>query len=209
MDLPVSLPCRLYLLSYDTTKHRLAAPSQLGLVLSAAALTELYLNGQITNVEGRPSAAVPRSGDPVLDPLLAQIAGDKPRSWLRWVDRGERATYAAVQERLAVARLIQIEARRFFGLIPYNRASLNDERPVMQLRNIVDRALAEEVPVNRVNRADAALAALAAVGELRTVVSWRLARGRRQRIAEFAAIAGPALPALHKAVAARKSAGVV
>jgi hypothetical protein len=207
VDLPASLPCRLYLLAYDTTKQRFTARQQLGLVLSAAALTELYLNGQITNIDGTPSVSAPQAADPVLDPLLAQIAESKPRSWVRWVNRGERATRTAVQERLVTARLIQIEARRLFGLIPFDRVSVCDERLVQQLRDIVDRALAEEVPVNRVERADAALVALAAAGGLRAAVSWRRARGGRQRIAEFAAAAGPAVPALRKAVAARKSAG--
>ena len=207
MDLPASLPCRLYLLAYDTTKQRFTGSQQLGLALSAAALAELYLNGQIANVDGKPSASTPRAADPVLDPLLAQIAVDKPRSWARWVNRGERATRAAVRERLVAAHLIEIEAHRLFGLIRYDRVSVNDERLVVRLQGIVDRALAEEVPVNRVDRADAALVALAAAGELRTAVPWRRARACRQRIAEFAALTGPAVPALRKAVAARNSAG--
>ena len=43
MNVPESLPARLYLLAYDTEKNRLTSRSQLGLVLRAAALTDLYL----------------------------------------------------------------------------------------------------------------------------------------------------------------------
>jgi hypothetical protein len=206
VDLPTALTSRLYLLAYDTDKQRLTARGQLGEMLRAAALTELYLAGHLAEVDGKPKATASRVTDPVLDGVLQEIALSRPRSWTRWVGRGGRATVRAVRERLEDSRHITVEPYRIFGIFPASRVTLRNPRLVPQLRDLVTHALRAELPTNRVNPADAALVALAAAGEVRIAVSRRQARESKQRITQFAEVAGPAVPALRKAIAQKRAA---
>ncbi len=47
MELPESLPARLYLLAYDRRRQRLTARPQLGFLLRAAAMADLELGGHV------------------------------------------------------------------------------------------------------------------------------------------------------------------
>src|ERR1700727_2368107 len=91
MTLPESLPARLYLVAYDTGKNRVTARSQLGLVLRAAALTDLYLAGRVTDENGKVRATGDGrpAGDPLLDEVLQQLAEHRPRSWQGWIAHGQ------------------------------------------------------------------------------------------------------------------------
>jgi Golgi phosphoprotein 3 (GPP34) len=81
MELPESLPARLYLLAYDRRRQRLTARTQLGYVLRAAALADLELRGNLTDQDGKARVAGDRVvADPVLDAVLQEIAGSRPRS---------------------------------------------------------------------------------------------------------------------------------
>jgi hypothetical protein len=206
VDRPTALTSRLYLLAYDTDKQRLTARGQLGAMLRAAALTELYLGGHLTDVDGKPKATASRVTDPVLDGVLQEIAASRPLSWTRWTGRAERATFRAVQERLEDSSYITVEPYRILGIFPASRVTLRDPRLVPDLRDVVTRALSSELPSNRVLPMDAALAAIAAVGELRIAVSRRRAREAKQRIKELSEVAGPALPALRKVIAQKHAA---
>ncbi|MFL6056949.1 MAG: GPP34 family phosphoprotein, partial [Actinoallomurus sp.] len=53
MSLPRSLPARLYLLAYDLDKERMTSRTQLGLVLRAAALADLYLDRRLADEDGK------------------------------------------------------------------------------------------------------------------------------------------------------------
>ena len=92
MQLPESLPARLFLLALNPTRQRLTAAQHLGYLLRAAALTDLELRGLISDESGKVRVGTQlRAGDPVLDAMLAEIAGDRPRSWRSWVQRRHRA----------------------------------------------------------------------------------------------------------------------
>jgi hypothetical protein len=86
MTLPESLPARLYLLAYDTKKNRVTARSQLGLVLRAAALADLYLAGRVTDENG------------------------KVRSWRGWIAHGQPAV-RTVRAQLEAGRIIRVKHR--------------------------------------------------------------------------------------------------
>jgi hypothetical protein len=206
VDLPTALTSKLYLLAYDTDKKRLTARSQFGAVMRAGALTELYLAGHLSEVDGKPKATASRVTDPVLDGVLQEIAQSRPRSWAYWVGRGRRATFRAVQERLEDSRQITVEPYRILGIFPASRVTLRNPRLVPQVRDAVTRTLRGELPANRVDPADAALAAIAAAGELRIAVSRRQARESKQRIAQLSQLAGPAVPALRKVIAQQRAA---
>lgn len=208
-----SLPGRMYLLTYDTAKGRLAGRGQLDLVVRAAALASLYLDGSLADDRGKPKvsaaiAARPASPSvaPVLGDLLREIAESRPRAWHSWIGRNGRATLRAVAHQLEDARAIRLEPHRVLGLFPATRVVLLQPGAVAQQRDAVRNALRPEVPVSRVPPAEAAMAAMAVHGELRVAVSRQEARAHKERIAELAAIGGPAVAALRKAVRARQAA---
>lgn len=201
MSLPESLPARMYLLAYDTGKNRLTARTQLGLVLRAAALADLYLAERLTDERGRPRAVPGRPmGDPVLDGLLDQIAGRRPRSWHRWIGSQERGTIRAVRDQLEAGRCITVRRR----ILRSARIELRDPRAVRQYADQVRAAL--RAPAARAEPRTAAALALAARGEVPTVVSRRERREHRRRLDELAVYTGPVADALRKALRSKRAA---
>lgn len=202
MNLPESLPARMYLLAYDTGKNRLTARSQLGLVTRAAALTELYLAGQVADEGGRARPAGDRgpTGDPLLDSLSEQIAAHRPRPWHRWIGRGERFAVRAVRDRLEAERHIAVERRT---ILP-DRVEPRDRHAVKAYADEVRAALRR--PASRTDPRTAAILALADRGEVRTVVTRRDRREHRRRLDELAVHTGPIADALRKALRSKRAA---
>src|SRR3954468_1158101 len=99
VDVPDSLPGRLYLLAYDTKRGRLTCRSELGYIMRAGALADLLLAGHLTDEGGRP-----RAGDPagLTDPLLAEVRGQtaapRPRHWRHWVAKRDRQAVRSVRD---------------------------------------------------------------------------------------------------------------
>jgi Golgi phosphoprotein 3 (GPP34) len=200
MELPESLPARLYLLAYDKRRRRLTARTQLGYALRAAALADLELRGNLADEGGKVRVADDRPvGDPVLDAVLQEIAGSRPRGWGHWVRAGQRAIKRAVQDQLDAGRWIRVAPRRVLGLFPAATITLRDPRALSRLTLIAARTLHGGRPAERVDRRDAALVALAAAGEL-PVLPRRQRRAQRHRITRLTERSGSAAPALHKVV---------
>jgi hypothetical protein len=201
MKLPESLPAQMYLLAYDSDKNRLTARSQLGLILRAAALTELYLTDRLTDESGHPRAVDGRpTGDPLLDDLVRQIADHRPRSWHRWIGRQENSTLRAVRDRLEADQVIKVDHRR---LLP-DKVELRDRHAVQRYADTV-RAALQRSPA-RADARTASTLALAARGEVKTIVSRRERREHRQRLDEFAVYTGPVADALRKAIRTKRAA---
>jgi hypothetical protein len=202
VTLPESLPARLYLLAYDTEKNRMTAGSQLGLVLRAAALADLYLTERLTDEAGKARAAGGGrpTGDPVLDDLARQIADSRPRRWHRWIGRQERGTVRAVREQLEGQRCIRVNHR---AILP-DTVELRDRRAVKEYADSVRAALRQ--PAARADARTAAVLALAARGEVKTVVSRRERREYGKRLDELAVYTGPVADALRKALRTKRAA---
>lgn len=201
MSLPESLPERMYLLAYDVDKNRLTGRSQLGLVLRAAALAELYLTERLTDDGGRPRVTGGRpTGDPLLDDLLRQIADGRPKAWYRWVGRQEHGTVRAVRDRLEADRRISVTRR----VLRPAKVELRDRLAVKEYADGVRAALRR--PAARAEPRTAAVLALAARGEIRTVVSRRERREQRKRLDELAVYTGPVADALRKAMRNKRAA---
>ncbi|MFC5748008.1 GOLPH3/VPS74 family protein [Actinomadura rugatobispora] len=199
VEIPESLPARMFLLAYDLEKKRLAVSgSRLGYVLRAAALTELYLDGRLTEERRKPKPDTP--GD---DPygLVAQIASSRPRSWQYWVRKDSRAMVRTVRDELAGGGWIRVRHRRVLGLFPCDEVTVKDPRVVKTLWGGASSALRGR-PVAHVNSYDAAAVALAAAGELKTVLPGADRRRHKRRIAELTARSGPAAPAVRKVIQA-------
>jgi hypothetical protein len=200
MTLPESLPARLYLLAYDTEKNRVTAQSQLGLVLRAAALADLYLAGRVTDEDGKVRATGDRrpTGDPLLDEMLQQLAEHRPRSWQGWIAHGQPAI-RTVRTQLEAGLCIRVEHRR---ILP-DRVELRD-RPAV--RRYADEVRAElRGPASRTEPRTAAVLALAARGEISTVISRSERREHRQHLDELAVCTGPIADALRKAWRERRA----
>jgi hypothetical protein len=201
MNLPESLPARMYLLAYDTEKNRMTSRSQLGLVLRAAALADLYLSERLADDRGKARVADPRpTGDPLLDDLMGQIAAaNRPRSWHRWIGRQEHGAVRTVREQLEAARCLKVEHR---AILP-DRVELRDRHTVKQYADEVRAALRK--PAARAEPRTAAVLALAARGEIKTVLSRHDRREYRERLDELAVYTGPVADELRKALRSKRA----
>jgi hypothetical protein len=201
MTVPDSLAQRIFLLAHDPDKGRVRIGTNLGAMVRAAALADLYLAGHVTDERGRVTA-VPRRrcADPVLAGLLDEIAASRPRKWQSWVDRRQRATVTAVRAQLGDGGWVRLEAYRILGLFPSTRVTLRDPRVRKELLGRVRAALKD--PISRVGPADAALVTVVAAGDLGLVLSRRARRDARRRLQELADLSGPIGPALRKSIEA-------
>lgn len=208
MEIPDTLPARLYMLAYDARRERLTARSKLSYLIRAAALVDLQLRGHLTDEKGRPRAAgtAPPVLDPVLESVLAQILAGRSRRWRWWVASNSRQTLRAVRNQLATEKWIRVEIRRLLGLIPVTTVTVRDPRVLHRLAALIRAALSPARPSSQVHPRDAALVALAATAELPTALTRRQRREHRARIAELADQTGPAVRALSQAYAALEAA---
>jgi Golgi phosphoprotein 3 (GPP34) len=203
VELPDSLPARMFLLAYDLNKQRLAVTGdQLGYVLRAAALTELFLDGRLIEDKRRPKPDTP--GD---DPygVVAQIADSRPRSWQHWVRKDAKAMVRTVRDELAAAGYVRVRRHRRLGLFPHVEVTVKDPRVVKSLCRGALSALRGR-PVAHVDGYDAAAVALAAAGGLKTVLPRPERRRHKRRIEALTARTGPAAPAVRKVITADSAA---
>ncbi|HEU5159406.1 MAG TPA: GPP34 family phosphoprotein [Streptosporangiaceae bacterium] len=205
MDLPQSLPGRMYLLAYNPGRRRMTAGAQLGYVLRAAALADLLLAGAIADVSGKAGAQPGQVvADPLVDVVLQQIASSRPRSWRSWVSKGAAPMKRDVREQLVTEGWIQVEPRRILGLFPVAEVTVTDTRVVDLLAGSVAAALRD--PIDEVDPRDAALVALAAAGEIKTALPRARRREHKERIARLSEVIGPVAKALRKVVQAQQAA---
>ncbi|WP_181783306.1 GOLPH3/VPS74 family protein, partial [Pseudonocardia pini] len=133
MNTPDTLAGQLYLLGWDLDKRRLTHSTHRGLLLRAAALTDLLAAGLLREENGKP---VPVHGSrPPADPLLAAVLAEvaesaRPRSWRRWIGHHAGRADRIVRDRLAAERWVRVEPRRFLGIIPADRVTVRDTRVV-------------------------------------------------------------------------------
>ena len=195
VNVPESLPARMFLLAYDLRKHRMSVGgSRLGYVLRAAALTELYLDGRLGEEDGKPVQGTP--GD---DPygVMAEIAASRPRSWQHWVSKDGKVLVETVRDELVRGRWIRVRGGRALGLFPRVEVTVKDPRVVKTLWGGASSALRGR-PVAHVHSYDAAAVALAAAGGLKTVLPGPDRRRHRRRIEELTARTGPAAAGVRK-----------
>ncbi|MEU8342961.1 Golgi phosphoprotein 3 (GPP34) [Actinomadura meyerae] len=199
VEVPETLPARMYLLAYDLRKRKMTSGGvRLGYLLRGAALTELYLDGRLQEERRRPVPGTP--GD---DPygVAAQIAASRPRPWRHWVRTDAKAIVAAVRDELERDGWIRVRRTRVLGLVPRQEITVKDPRVVKQLWGGASSALRGR-PVAHVNSYDAAAVALAAAGELGSVLPRTDRRRHRRRIEELTARSGPAAPAVGRLIRA-------
>jgi hypothetical protein len=201
MDVPRSLPARVYLAVYDTQRHKLTRTSRLHHLVRTAALEELTLAGFLLDEDGKVVVAPgrERTGDPVLDDVLDLVReSQRHHDWKHWVRKHSTRTRNALRDQLAAQRVVRVEPRRILGVIPSDKVTVRDTRPVKELQRAAVRALTGRMPTTQLDPRDVALAAITALGEVDTVCRGSVRRENRERIKELVALSGPAVPALKK-----------
>jgi hypothetical protein len=203
MDVPRTLPARVYLTAYDAQRRKLTRTSRLHHLVRAAALEELTLTGHLRDQDGKVVApGREKTGDPVLDGVLELVRGsERARDWKHWVRKHATRTRDAQRDQLAARRVVRVERRRLLGLVPRHVVTVRDTRGVKALQQAAARALTGRTPTTQLDQRDVALAALAAIVELDTVCRGSVRRENRSRIKELVALSGPAVPALKKVLA--------
>jgi hypothetical protein len=199
MAVPDSLPQRIFVLAYNPAKGRVGMGTSLGAMLRAAALADLYLKGHVTDERGRAAVGVRHPClDPVLEALLEEIAGSKPRKWQSWVGRRQGVAVRAVRQQLGDGGWVRLEPHRVLGLFPTTRVTIRDPRVRKELLGRVNDALKK--PIGRVDPGDAALVAIVAAGALSLVLDGKTKRAYKRRIQELTELSGPIGPALRKSL---------
>jgi len=207
----LSLPARLYLLAWDTTKLKVTDAAHLPHIVRAGALTELAQRGLLADVDGIATPTDPdaQTGDPVLDGLLELVEESRPHRWKTWVGLRARVTLDAVRAQLAADGYLRAEKTRVLGLFPSVEYEIDRVAVVDALRAEAREVLEGPVPVEQVPERDAALVALAAGAELRTLLSGKEQRQYKQRIEDLVERSGATTPAMKKAVQEVRSAVVL
>ncbi|MET8247003.1 GPP34 family phosphoprotein [Streptomyces sp. NPDC005202] len=207
----LSLPARLYLLAWDTTRRKVTGAAHLHHLVRAGALTELAQRGLLLDEDGiaTPVDLDARTGDAVLDGLLDLVRESRPRRWKTWVTLRARFTLVAVREQLAAEGYLRAEKRRVLGIFPSVEYVLERAAVVDALREEAREVLQGSLPAAEVSDRDAALVALAAAAELRILLPGKDRRRHRQRIEELTERSGAAAPALRKVVREVRTAVIV
>lgn len=132
----LSLPARLYLLAWDTTRLKVTGATHLHHLVRAGALTELAQRGLLADVDGiaTPVDADAHTGDLVLDGLLELVEESRPRKWKAWVTLRARVTLDAVRAQLAAEGYLRAEKKRVLGLFPSVEYELERVSAVEALR---------------------------------------------------------------------------
>jgi hypothetical protein len=202
MMVPDSLPARFFLLAYDERRQRPVA-YQMHYALRAAALTDLWLRGLVVDLDNRPRVAPGASAASVADPVLAQmlreLATGKAYRWENRIRRTDRAIRAAVRDQLVAAGVIRSESRRRLLFFHADRVTIRDPLLLKRLRAEVAATLRPH-PISDLDRRGAALTALLAAGEVRATLPRAVIREHQARLRDLQKTAGPAAPALHKAI---------
>ena len=199
--MPDCLPAKLYLLAWDAGRRRVRGGEVLSYVLRAGILAELHQRGCLTDRDGRAVVADRRTGDPMLDWVLRDLAArPRPKRWKALVQRDRRRSRQAVERQLEATGAIRVERRT---LLP-DRVLVERPEVVRQLRAEASGPLFDHaVPVPQIPRQQAALTVMAAVGRLPDVFTGRDRWRNRGRLKELTAYSGVVPRALKKALTER------
>lgn len=199
----LTLPERLYLLSYDLDKDRLDSVSSLyrDQLLRAAALAQLTIGG-VLGVRKRKAvrAGGPAPRDPFLARVLDDVPAHKPRSWTDVLLRGPGTAEKTVRDRLADAGAITVEKSRLLGLLPVRKVTPGDPDQVRGLRERVRHTVTSGLDPASAPLEDTAVAAIAAEGDVESVFTWREKRAHKREVTALKSHFDATFPGLRDAV---------
>lgn len=195
---------RLYLLCYsvDKKKFELLNLQGRGQLLRAAAFAELTFGGKLIAEGGkvvRPAVEPP--SEPFLADVWHDVSADKPKGWLSLVHNKAHTAEEPVRDQLAATHAITVRREKRLGLVPVDRVTVDDPRPVRALRDAVRDAVlrgarhASTSPMEEVT-----MAVLTAEVEVTTVFTGKERREHTQTLKALAARVDDAVPGLRKAL---------
>jgi len=201
MQLPESLPARVYLAAFDTERDRLTGRTWLAYALRSAALADLRLSGHIVDENGRVAPGTERHEprDPVLRHVWSEVVAAPGRRWRSLVGANRRTTKDAVTGQLDDGGWVQVDRPATWWR--RSRVTVRDARAVGRVKEQVAASLRSPMPIERLAATDVALIAVLAVAEIRTAISKEQKREHGARIKSAIAAGGPPIDALKHAIA--------
>ncbi|MGI5282527.1 GOLPH3/VPS74 family protein [Nonomuraea polychroma] len=123
----------LYLIAHDQSGKPLTHQSSMALGLAGAALLDLAVDGRVAVARGRVAVSgdVTRSGDPVIDDMLARIARE-PGDIRAPVKKVAESAYERTRADLVAAGVLVQVTKRVMGLLPTTRYQLADGAAVVR-----------------------------------------------------------------------------
>ncbi|MDI9941224.1 GPP34 family phosphoprotein [Rhodococcus sp. IEGM 1351] len=193
---PLPLWKRLYLLC-TRPDGQVTEYDELGALVRAGVLAELYLTGEITDRTGHAYAECRQAHPGALEQqLITQIAASRPRTWEHWIGTDPRPTERLARDQLVSEGLVTPERHRVLGMVPHTRYRASDLELTARLRAAVEDTLraakADEPDHDAMTRA-----AQDALSMLPDNVKSLPRKQKRQLRAEFRARAEANLRAAH------------
>jgi hypothetical protein len=123
----------LYLIAHDQSGKPLTHQSSMALGLAGAALLDLAVDGRVAVARGRVAVSghVTRSGDPVVDDMLALIARE-PGDVRAPVKKVAESAYERTRADLVAAGVLVQVTKRVMGVLPTRRYQLADDAAVVR-----------------------------------------------------------------------------
>ncbi|MFC7741215.1 GPP34 family phosphoprotein [Nocardiopsis composta] len=184
-DMALTLPQRLYLLSYDLDRNRLDPVSAAcrDHLLSAAALVELVLGGWVRDQGGRAvRTGVGAPGDSFLVEVLAGVSTDRPRPWVNAVMSQMTRAEGTVRGQLAAGGAVTVGRGRVLGLFPTRTVAPGRPEELRRLRERIRGAVLSGRDPQAVPIEDAALAVIAVEGDVWTLLAPKERRRHRKAL---------------------------
>ncbi|MEV0278641.1 GPP34 family phosphoprotein [Streptomyces sp. NPDC050610] len=226
-----TLPRRMYLLSLYADDGEPGLGRFRGLLLRAAALTELTVDGRIEGRDGKavrktaaeppsdPSLAEPPSdpplaeppsdlcfaespSDPFLDDVLSGVSTDEPRHWMTLLQRDAHTAEAAVREQLAATGVITVRQGKALGVLPTSKITVNTPEEIRALRERVRNAVMLGLDPATAPVDETAAAVLAAESEVESVFTLKERWKHRKALSALGAHYDGAVPGLREALRA-------
>lgn len=202
-DMLLSLPQRMYLLSYTVHKEKFEAVNLQGRgqLLRAAALTELTLNG-LLNAQGKKVARPP--GVAPADPFLADVWRDipeKPKGWLKYVHEKYTTAEGPVRDQLAESGAITLSSRRgFLSPLASHQVTVNDPQRVLTLQKTARHAVLAGSDPASVPAAELAMTVLPVECEMFSVLTSQEVREYKHTLKQLAERFDEFVPGLRRAL---------
>jgi hypothetical protein len=205
LELPQALHTQLFLLSYDRFRGRLDGNDRwrFGMALRTAMLTDLYLNGHLSDDKDRPRPVdVALPCNPLLRALLDEIRDDEPEDWMHAVARNQRKASGIVRSEVEADGWLRVQPRRVLGIIGCTRLGLSDEDLVRALASKVVTALRDGIACRPADTRLLAVGLIGALGQLPTVFCFEEASRHSSELADLVDRAVPPIVGMRQVIEA-------
>lgn len=199
----LTLPQRIYLMSYDPAKDDFTATNLQfrGQRLRAAALIELVGAGLVGAEDGRARRLGTAPGD---DTFLAEVWGQvpagKPKKWIALVHGRSHQAEAPVRAQLLAAGMIEEPDRRPLSLFSKHKIIVQHPEQVLALRERVRHTVMAGPEPATVPIGELATAVLCTVADSGVLFDRTERRAYKHTLAAFADQLDDAIPGLRKAL---------